>query len=136
MTILKLKIDNIDYEIECKKGEENLLRKAEQLLNSNLNNNPHLKALSQSKKFLMLSLVLAADLSSSKKQVKDEIDFSITKNLKNSILNILKDCKSQRVTGKTILLSPAASSFDQFNNFENRGEEFKKLCNLYARKFI
>ena len=72
MTILKLKIDNIDYEIECKKGEENLLRKAEQLLNSNLNNNPHLKTLPQSKKFLMLSLVLAADLSSSKKQVKDE----------------------------------------------------------------
>ena len=72
MTILKLKIDNIDYEIECKKGEENLLRKAEQLLNSNLKNNPHLKTLSQSKKFLMLSLVLAADLSSSKTQVKDE----------------------------------------------------------------
>ena len=72
MTILKLKIDNIDYEIECKKGEENLLRKAEQLLNSNLNNNPQFKTLSQSKKFLMLSLVLAADLSSSKKQMKDE----------------------------------------------------------------
>ena len=72
MTILKLKIDNIGYEIECKKGEENLLRKAEELLNSSLDNNPHLKALSQSKKFLMLSLVLAADLSSSKKQVKDE----------------------------------------------------------------
>ena len=33
MTILKLKIDNIGYEIECKKGEENLLRKAEELLN-------------------------------------------------------------------------------------------------------
>ena len=72
MTILKLKIDNIDYEIECKKGEENLLRKAEQLLNSNLNNNPHLKTLSQSKKFLMLSLVLAADLSFSKKKIKDD----------------------------------------------------------------
>ena len=72
MTILKLKIDNIDYEIECKKGEENLLRTAEKLLNSNLNYNPHLKTLSQSKKFLMLSLVLAADLSSSKKQFKDD----------------------------------------------------------------
>ena len=71
MTILKLKIDNIGYEIECKKGEENLLRKAEELLNSSLDNNPHLKALSQSKKFLMLSLVLAADLSFSKKQFKD-----------------------------------------------------------------
>ena len=44
----------------------------EQLINSNLNNNPQFKTLSQSKKFLMLSLVLAADLSSSKKQVKDE----------------------------------------------------------------
>ena len=72
MTILKLKIDNIDYEIECKKGEENLLRTAEKLLNLNLNNNPHLKTLSQSKKFLMLSLVLAADLNSSKKQFKDD----------------------------------------------------------------
>jgi cell division protein ZapA (FtsZ GTPase activity inhibitor) len=72
MTILKLKIDNIGYEIECKKGEENLLRKAEELLNSSLDNNPHLKTLSQSKKFLMLSLVLAADLSFSKKQFKDE----------------------------------------------------------------
>ena len=72
MTILKLKIDNIDYDIECKKGEENLLRTAEKLLNLNLNNNPHLKTLSQSKKFLMLSLVLAADLNSSKKQFKDD----------------------------------------------------------------
>ena len=72
MTILKLTIDNIGYEIECKKGEENLLRKAEELLNSNLEENPHLKNLSQSKKFLMLSLVLAADLSFSKKQYKDD----------------------------------------------------------------
>ena len=72
MTILKLKIDNIGYEIECKKGEEHLLRKAEELLNINLDKNPHLKRLSQSKKFLMLSLVLAADLSFSKQQLKDE----------------------------------------------------------------
>jgi len=71
MTILKLTIDNIGYEIECKKGEESLLRKAEELLNSNLDENPHLKTLPQSKKFLMLSLVLAADLTSSKKQFKD-----------------------------------------------------------------
>ena len=76
MTILKLKIDNVGYEIECKKGEENLLRKAEELLNLNLDNNPHLKTLPQSKKFLMLSLVLAADLTFSKKQFKDgEEDF-------------------------------------------------------------
>ena len=28
---------------------------------------------------------------------------------------------------KTILLSPAAASFDQYKNFENRGIQFKKL---------
>jgi len=28
---------------------------------------------------------------------------------------------------RTILLSPAAASFDQFGNFENRGTYFKKL---------
>tara|TARA_Y100000389_G_C17454986_1_gene517514 strand:- start:393 stop:515 length:123 start_codon:yes stop_codon:yes gene_type:complete len=37
---------------------------------------------------------------------------------------------------KTILLSPAAASYDQFENFEKRGNEFKKLSKLYARKFI
>ena len=35
-----------------------------------------------------------------------------------------------------ILLSPASASFDQFDNFEKRGEKFKKLSNYYARKFI
>ena len=38
---------------------------------------------------------------------------------------------SDRIINKesksTILLSPAAASFDQFSNFENRGKLFKKL---------
>ena len=33
------------------------------------------------------------------------------------------------------MLSPAAASFDQYPNFEKRGEEFKRLSKLYARKF-
>lgn len=32
-----------------------------------------------------------------------------------------------------ILLSPAAASFDQFQNFEERGDHFKKVVNLYSK---
>jgi UDP-N-acetylmuramoylalanine--D-glutamate ligase len=39
----------------------------------------------------------------------------------------LKDLKKGRVAKPVILLSPAAASFDQYNNFEERGEHFKQL---------
>ncbi len=71
-----------------------------------------------------------------KKQIKNKLIFSVTKNLQNTIIKILKDIKLQKNIKKFILLSPAAASFDQFSNFENRGNEFKKLCKRYARKFI
>ena len=41
--------------------------------------------------------------------------------------NIHKDLKLSGNLKSTILLSPAAASFDQFNNFENRGIYFKSL---------
>ena len=71
-----------------------------------------------------------------RKQIKNKIDFSITNNLKNSLMEILKDIKFFNLKNNTILLSPAAASYDQFMNFEKRGNEFKKISKQYARKFI
>ena len=68
------------------------------------------------------------------KQIKDKLRYSITKNLNNSLIEIVKDLNYQKQNNKTILLSPAAASFDQFVNFEIRGEVFKRLCKLYAKK--
>ena len=69
-----------------------------------------------------------------RKQVKNKIDFSVSNNLQNSIIKIIKDIKLSNKKKNTILLSPAAASYDQFLNFEKRGDEFKKLSKLYARK--
>ena len=71
-----------------------------------------------------------------KKQIKGKLPFYITKNLKNSLAKIIEDINSKRRSYKTVLLSPAAASFDQFKNFEERGDEFKRLCNIYVRKYF
>ena len=68
-----------------------------------------------------------------KKQLRKKIDFIVSNNLKNAVLKIIKDVRRIRhfnnfiTTKYTILFSPAAASFDQFKNFEDRGDEFKKL---------
>lgn len=92
--------------------------------------------LSRLKKNIVKCYLIGNHINFFKKQVKGKIDFSITKNLNNSLVQIMKDVKLQKHSEKSVLLSPAAASFDQFKNFENRGEEFKRLCKIYARKFI
>tara|TARA_B100001121_G_scaffold310530_1_gene342260 strand:+ start:868 stop:2154 length:1287 start_codon:yes stop_codon:yes gene_type:complete len=71
-----------------------------------------------------------------KKQIRKHLSFNISGSLKNSIIQILKDIKIFKKKNNTILFSPASASFDQFLNFEKRGEKFKKLSQYYARKLI
>ena len=92
--------------------------------------------LSKIKKNIIKCYLIGKNINFFKSQIKGAINFSITKNLKNSIIQISEDLKSQKHANKFILLSPGAASFDQFENFEKRGEEFKRLCKKYVRKFI
>ena len=88
------------------------------------------------KKSITRCYLIGKNINFFKKQIKEKIDFIITKNLSNSVNKIFKDIKLHKQNDKTILLSPAAASFDQYKNFEKRGDEFKTLCRKYARKFL
>ncbi len=61
------------------------------------------------------------------KQFKNKIKFKYLKNLKKAIMRLKKDIKND-TSSKVILFSPSAASFDQFKNFEYRGDYFNKLA--------
>jgi UDP-N-acetylmuramoylalanine--D-glutamate ligase len=92
--------------------------------------------LSKYKKNIIKCYLIGKNIQFFKNQIKGKLLFSITKDLKNSLIQILKDNKLQKYNEKSILLSPSAASFDQFKSFEHRGNEFKKICKIYARKLI
>ena len=57
------------------------------------------------------------------------------KNLQEAVFYLWKDLAT--IDHKaSIIFAPACASFDQFENFEKRGDEFKKLSKHYARKYI
>ncbi len=59
-------------------------------------------------------------------QFKNKINFKYLKHLKNAVIAIKKDLKKDKKK-KIVLFSPAAASFDQFKNFEHRGNYFNLL---------
>ena len=64
-------------------------------------------------------------------QLKGKIKTENFQNLKDAFKKILIIIKKQKSIKKTILFSPAAASFDSFDNFEDRGQYFNKLVKKY-----
>ena len=88
------------------------------------------------KKNILRSYIIGKHTNFFKKQIKGQIKFYETGTIKKSILRILKDIRNLKKQNTTVLLSPSSASYDQYLNFEKRGEEFKKLSKLYARKYF
>ena len=83
---------------------------------------------------IIKSYIIGKNINFFKKQLKNKVKFSVEKNLKNAVAKAVENIRLSKKKYSTILLSPSAASFDQFKNFEIRGNEFKKLSKLYARK--
>jgi UDP-N-acetylmuramoylalanine--D-glutamate ligase len=81
---------------------------------------------------IIKAYIVGKNISFFKKKIKNNIQYKISKNIKNAVNDIYKDLKENGKIRATILLSPAAASFDQFDHFEDRGNYFK---NLAIKKF-
>ena len=84
------------------------------------------------KQKIVKAYIVGKNTSFFKNRIRNDVSYTISKNIRNAVNNIYKDIQLNENSKKTILLSPAAASFDQFNNFENRGSYFK---NLIIKKF-
>ena len=87
------------------------------------------------KKNIISAYIIGKSTNFFKNQIKGKINYFVAKNLKGALIKVFKDLKKFNEQKITILLSPSAASYDQFSNFENRGNKFKQLSNFYARKF-
>ncbi len=93
-------------------------------------------SLEKTKKNILKAYIIGKNTNFFRKQIQNKVKFKVTKNLKNSIIQIVKDIRFLNKKNYSILFSPASASFDQFLNFEKRGKIFKKLVTDYARKLI
>ena len=63
--------------------------------------------------------------------LRNKIEIKKFSNLKKAWIAIMKDIKIDNIKKKIVLFSPAAASFDNFKNFEDRGKYFNRLIKRY-----
>jgi UDP-N-acetylmuramoylalanine--D-glutamate ligase len=63
----------------------------------------------------------------------DAVPHSIVGDLASAVAASFRDAEQERIAGAVVLLSPACASFDQYENFEARGEHFRRLVDALPR---
>ena len=75
------------------------------------------------KKFVKTVILFGRDADIIKKDIKDAANIISA----DSLIDVIKKAKTNSKAGDIILFAPACASFDMFNNYEHRGEEFMRL---------
>ena len=88
------------------------------------------------KKNIIKSYIIGKNINFYKKQITGVLKYKISFTIENALKDIVKDLLSLNQSKATILLSPASASYDQFKNFSERGDHFKRMTLKYARKIL
>ena len=59
--------------------------------------------------------------------LRDDVPFEMSGTMDKALSKALEDVEASKVDTPVILLSPACASYDQFKNFEERGDQFRAL---------
>ena len=84
------------------------------------------------KKSILKAYIIGKKIKFFLNKIKSIIKYNTSHSLKNALLSALSEAKKNPGLKQVILLSPSAASFDQYKNFEHRGNIFKKLVKKYA----
>ena len=83
---------------------------------------------------IIKSYIIGNNVRFYKKQLKNNIKYEVSKTLKNCVIKIFKDIKKFSTKPMVVILSPSGASYDQYDNFGERGDDFKKLVLFYGNK--
>ena len=92
--------------------------------------------LSKVKKKILKAYIIGKNTNYFSNQLKGKVKIKICKTLNNSLLSIFSEIQFLDKKKVTILFSPASASYDQYNNFRERGFKFKKLTKIYASRYF
>ena len=84
------------------------------------------------KRSILKAYIIGKNINFFLKQIKNTIKYNASHFLKNALLSALSETKKNPDLKQVILLSPSAASFDQYKNFEHRGNTFKQLVKKYS----
>ena len=66
--------------------------------------------------------------------LEGKVAYSICGNLATALTRAAALAREEKISGAAVLLSPACASFDQFANFEARGDAFRSLVHGMTRR--
>tara|TARA_Y100000816_G_scaffold288873_1_gene274270 strand:+ start:1262 stop:2086 length:825 start_codon:yes stop_codon:yes gene_type:complete len=85
---------------------------------------------------VLKAFIIGSNTSFFKLNMRNKIPYRETINLNKTTKYIFDEIKNSSKKEINVILSPACASYDQFKNFEDRGNIFKKLIINYAKKYF